>query len=107
MAENKKTKLPLISGILLLVVSAFCLGLGVWGVLVAVFGSSFGDPSDGMFIVALLPGVIALAGGICAITKRFWWASIAASVIMILMMAPAPLGVASLVMLASSKNEFR
>ncbi len=55
------------AGIFLLVLGAGFLGLGIWGILIWIFGWRVGDPENSMFIIFLLPGALTLVMGFRAL----------------------------------------
>lgn len=109
MGMINKTSLPLIAGILDITIGVIILiMLLVFAVIPAIIPANIGHVEAGMLVFLILPGfvigVLALAGGICAIRRKRWgWAlagSIAAAV------NPLPLGIMAVILVVLSKKEF-
>jgi hypothetical protein len=114
-----KTYKPVIGGILNIVSGACCI-FAVLGLIIAIlvihYGAGWGMdyyPMEAGFVEGILViiavyqfivGVLSLAGGIVALGRRMWGLSLAGSIAAVL--GVFPLGVAAIILIATSKEEF-
>jgi hypothetical protein len=108
--EQRNTQMPVIAGVLILVSAGFrALGLLaalVFGLFVLIWPSGGGLIALGAVIVIVCAALLVLAvvGGIDALRRRNWGLALAAAIIVTLPFSL--LGVAAIVLLALSKEEF-
>jgi hypothetical protein len=107
-----KTAKPVVAGVFNIVFGAFCL-LGVLGLLIAaavVTGvtADLGIAVSALLVIIAVPlaivGGLALAGGIVAVQRRLWGLALAGSIATFV--SCNVLGIASVVLIAISKDEF-
>jgi hypothetical protein len=113
-----KTWMPTVAGILSVIAGAFSfLGSIFIGIAVAIFFSSSYDGLNGQnysavaaWIVLFVPyftiSIVAVVGGVYALKRRVWGLALAGSICALLTMWAWPLGVAAIVFIALSRNEF-
>jgi len=111
--------MPLVAGVLNIVTGALSLlgsiivslGLGVFFTSTYWTGPGGIDASTvAIWTVFFLPyfivGAVAIAGGIYAIRRRLWGLALAGAICSLMTIWAWPLGVASIIFIALSKNEF-
>ncbi len=105
-----KTSKPVVAGWLNIVAGVVWL-LAVGGLILVILGFSvgFGLPQGAVLLrfwailLALsLPGLLAITGGISSLKRRRWLLALIGSIGVI----PTGLGIASVILLVKSKNEF-
>jgi len=109
----KKTAMPMIGGILAMVSGGFKL-LGLLGLIIASFFviaspvPSFGLGEATILLIITIPlailGILAIVGGIYALQRKKWGLALAGSIAAFLPWSF--LGLASIILIALSKNEF-
>jgi hypothetical protein len=109
-AQERPTAKPVVAGIFSIVIGGGALlGLSIVGILALVVGS-IALPVVGLVLAiigipVLAVPALALIGGVYAVQRRSWGWALAGSIAAALM--SNVLGVASIVLVAVSKNEFR
>ena len=105
-----RTPKPVVAGWLNIVAGIFWL-LAIGALTLAILGFSvgFGMPQGAalvwlwaMLLALSLPGLLAIAGGISSLKRRRWLLALIGSIGVI----PAGLGIAAVILLIRSKNEF-
>ena len=105
--SSKKTWMPVVAGILILVVG----GLALLGALFrVVFGGMFLSSFWGFIgfkinaIIRTISAVIVVAGGISTLKRRVWWLALVGAILATL--DTLLLGIPALILIALSKDEF-
>lgn len=110
--ENRRTVRPLVAGIFNIFIGSCCLlcvlGICIAATVVSTFSAEFPFSLPVLFALIALPaaaiGIISIIGGVFEMQRRSWGWALAGSITTTLV--SNPLGIASIVLTAVSKNEF-
>jgi hypothetical protein len=104
LASMKTTWKPIAAGVLDVICGCCTL---VGGLLFAYFvtaASTMGSAGWEVFVFPTVAGIVAIVGGICAIRRKIWWLALVGSIAALLPFWV--LGIASLILIALSRDEF-
>ncbi len=105
--SSKKTWMPVVAGILILVVGGLALLGGLFKV---VFGGMFLRSFWGFIgfkisaIIRTISAAIVVLGGVFTLKRRIWWLALVGAILATL--DTMLLGIPALILIALSKNEF-
>jgi hypothetical protein len=110
--ESHKTAKPLVAGIFNIFIGSCCLlvvlGICIAATVVSTFSAEIPFSLPVLFALIALPaaavGIISIIGGVFEMQRRSWGWALAGSITTTLV--SNPLGIASIVLTALSKNEF-